>query len=389
MSRQDELDKLLEAGAPSTRKIIEGIGLQIPDISDDCLEGVLGEICSGPMKDFPRSWAWPAILAAASTHVPNSNSIRSNIFVALVGPIGAGKSSVINVANYLLDVGDSLFDDYVGSAEGLAKHLPAEFGAQHKLWYVDELGHLLDKAKIEGASFVRVLNTSFYRDEQSLIVAKGARCKFNCKLSIIGGIVDEDFEDAFSAITAHGMYDRFVYGYCPTAFRYDYRPTNDYGEPMGDFDRNTHPVDFINRDVWEFKKQWMKDNPGLNREFEIAMRCALICAQYDGRKELNASMLGPSLAFASEQGKIRKILKPNVGKNQSGEVSQKVLDYLKRYAPDGDWIRMREIMRGTHVDRYGMDLVNRVINALSMCGEIELAEDKESYKKPRIMRLCS
>lgn len=385
MSRQDEVDKLLET--TTTRQIVEGAGVALLDVPETCLDGVLGELCHERMSDFPRAWAWPAMLAAASVHVANSASIRSNLYVALVGPIGAGKSSVINVANHLLDVGDDLFDDYVGSAEGLAKHLPNEFGGLYKLWFVDELGHMLDKARIEGASFVRVLNTAFYHDEQSLIVAKGAKHKFNCKLSIIGGIVDEDFEDAFSAITAHGMYDRFIFGYAPTGFKYNYHPLADYGEPLNGFTRALTPVEKINADVWEMRRAWLTANPEMGREFEIAARCALICATYDQRSEINAKSLGPALVYAEAQGKVRRLLRPNLGRNQGGEVSQRVTDYLERYAPNGEWVRLRELLQRTHAARFGLDLVGRVLNALSLCGEIELSEAKELPQKPRIVRM--
>lgn len=385
MSNEDTIDKLISAVIP--RDIVESAGFDIPDISSMCLDGFLGEICFNRMSDIPRAWAWPALLSAASVHVAHSSSIRSNLFTALVGPIGAGKTATIAIANHLLDVGDCLFDSYVGSAEGLAKNLPSEFGAHYKLWYVDELGHLLDKAKIEGASFVRVLNTCFYKDEQMLIVAKGAKYKFNCKMSIIGGIVDEDFEDAFSAITAHGMYDRFLFGYAPTSFQYNYHPLEDYGEHIEVLDR-IRQVERVSADVWEYKKKWIADHPGANREFEIALRCALICATFDRRPVLQAKDLEPAMAFAEAQSKVRKFLKPNLGKNQGGEVGQKITDYLKRFAGDGNWIYVREVLRATHCSRYGMDMANRVLIGLNMCGEIELAEDKKSPQRPRIVRLA-
>ena len=80
------------------------------------------------------------------------------------------------------------------------------------------------------------------------------------------------------------------------------------------------------------------------------------------------------------------MLKPNMGKNQSGELSQKIVDYLKQYAPEGEWIKLRSMLQKTHAFRYGSDLVNRVLNTLSLCGEIETAEDKTSAQHPKIVR---
>jgi hypothetical protein len=375
------------------RVIVEDDKILVPDIPIACLDGWLGEVCQKNMYDFPRAWAWPALLAAGSTRVPHSSSIRSNIFAALVGPKGGGKSSTVTVANWLMGVGKpELFDDYVGSAEGLAQHLPHDTESKPCLWLVDELGQLLDKARIEGVSYVRVLCTTFYRDNQALVVARGKRHAFKAKLSIIGGIVDDDFEDALSAITSHGLYDRFIFGMGPSGYIYNWHPVSDYGEslaampPFGCDGRQPKVVEYVNGDVWKLKKEWLKNHPGLNREAELGLRSALIAAAWDGRTELRAENLGPALAYAEAQGKVRGLLKPNLGKNQSGEVGQKIIDYLKQHAPDGEWVRLRQMLQKTHAFRYGSDLVNRVLSTLSLCGEIELAEDKTASQRPKIVR---
>jgi len=371
------------------RVILTDGELMIPDLSEDCLDGWLGEVCATKMGDFPRAWAWPSLLAAASVGAQHTNSIRSNLYVALVGAAGSGRSSVIEVANWLMGLGGNVISDYIGSAEGLSQQLPKE--GQAVLWSIDELAQMLDKAKIDGASFVRVLCTAFYRDSQALVIARGKKHAFDCKLSIIGGIVDEEFEDAFSAITAHGFYDRFIFGYGPTGFRYKWHPRQEYGEslveiPMHCTGRKAVRVESVNGDVWEFKNEWLKNHEGMNREAEIALRCALIAASWDGRRELRADDLAPSFSYAEVQGRVRMLLKPNMGKNQSGEVSQKILDYLKRVAPNGEWIRARPMLQKIHAFRYGSDLVNKILNTLSLCGEIEQAEDKSSPQKPKIVR---
>lgn len=384
MSEREEFDKLLDAGGASKSPEIKS-----RDIPESCLEGFLGEICSKRMHDLPMAWAWPAILAAASAHASHCSqlrSVRSNLYVALIGSPGSGKTSAINVANYLLDVKDDLFRSYVGSAEGLAKNLPSEFS--HKLWFIDELGQMLDKARIEGASFVRILNSAFYDDEVPLVASKGISHKINCKLSIIGGIVEEEFEDAFSAVTAFGLYDRFIFGCAAPGYVYDFHPLEDYGKPIRSFDRNLVVVEEIHADVWELKKQWRADNPTFNREFEIALRCALICASFDGRKRLAANDLASALEFAKVQGTARILLKPNMGKNQGGELSQKIMDFLHRYAPGGEFLKLRDVQRGIHAHKYGADLTNRTLNALSHCGDIEISTDRESPQKPRIVRLA-
>lgn len=386
----EDLPKEAEAKAED-RVILSETELNVPDISEKCLDGWLGEVCI-KMHDFPRAWAWPSLLAAGSVAIPHHASLRSNIDVALVGDPGSGKSSCVTVANWLMAVSKpDLLDDYVGSAEGLAKHLPNEAASVSRLWNVDELGQLLDKCRIEGASFVRVLASMFYKDNQALIIARGKRHEFNCKMSIIGGIVTDDFQDAFSAVTAHGLYDRFIFGYAPTGVNYRWHPLNDYGGPVVEIPMNCSGrkptiVEHVNGDVWELKNAWLKNHPGLNREIELALRCALIAASWDRRTELRAEDLGPALTFAEEQGKIRTLLRPNMGKNLAGEVGQRIMDYLKQHAPKGEWMRLRPLLNGTNAYRYGIDLANRVIHNLSLSGDIEVAVDVASTQKAKIIR---
>jgi hypothetical protein len=109
-----------------------------------------------------------------------------------------------------------------GSAEGLVASCNAGGGA--RLYSPDELGHLLEKAQIERASFTYVLNRAFYDSTFSMTIAKQKMLQFDARLSIVGGLTVEKFEDLFSAATTAGFYDRFVFGHGPGKYLYNYNP---------------------------------------------------------------------------------------------------------------------------------------------------------------------
>jgi len=72
-----------------------------PDLPVECLDGWLGKVCAERMADFPRAYAWPALLVAASVLVPRMKS-PCNLFVALDGPVGSGKSCAFEKAFHLM-----------------------------------------------------------------------------------------------------------------------------------------------------------------------------------------------------------------------------------------------------------------------------------------------
>jgi hypothetical protein len=99
----------------------------------------------------------------------------------------------------------------------------------HMFIDVDELSHLFKKVAIEGASFAPVLTSAFYKKRQSMFAAKGRKTEINCAMSFIGGIVTDEFETCFGSATTGGLYDRFMFGLCPTGYQLAYR--NFVGEP--------------------------------------------------------------------------------------------------------------------------------------------------------------
>jgi hypothetical protein len=333
---------------------------------------------------FPRAYAYISLVAAASVLVtPNPRAIvRTNVFVAPVGPVHSGKSQAIGAAQSLLGVPRAQIEDSLaGSWEGLAEKIGAR--TTPVLISPDELGHLLQKGQILNASFPKVLCKLFYFDDVPLIVKNRMQIPFSARASILGGLVDDEFGDLFGAGTTTGLYDRFAFGLCPSGFSYVYGPW-----PSAVFDitakRTFQPL--TNADVHEWTRDLQKVEPLLNpRVVEIALRFASICAAFDGRSELQAAQLGPAIELIRYQTRIRLLLQPNPGKTPEGMVQHRLLTFLRSHK--GQWFSQGQALQRSHSYEYGAPLCNRVIGALEYSGEIEVLPENSTGPGPKTRRI--
>jgi DnaB helicase-like protein len=381
-----EISTLSESLAvPALTRVVVAEAINLPDMPESVLDGRLGEICQKRMRGFPIAFSWLPLLTAAGALVrPTSNTLRTNLYTALVGPPHSGKSQAIDQANFLMDLKPPILEDLkAGSAEGAWKDMGDRGGAA-VLLSTDELSHLLEKAQISNASFSYVLNTAFYKDAANLTIARGAKVNFNCRLSLIGGIVDEQFEDSFGGATTGGLYDRFLFGQCPTGCdEYLYRPQE--GRAAFEDQLDECPV---NREVWEARDEMAKREKLNPRLLELALRSAAICAAFDGRHELRARDLGPAWELARYQNRVRLLLRPNPGKNFEAQIAARIVNYLNRHASDGGWLVLREVLRATRASDYGPSVAERAMQAMTFSGSIEQSSQAVGKgQKRRLVRL--
>lgn len=376
------------SGAPAPNVgIVDPAAIALPDISDTVLDGRLGEIYTSRLSDFPIAYAWPSLLAGASALIRRQErkTIPANLYVALVGPAHTGKSSAIERANFVLDVKDPILrETKSGSAEGLLAEIGDQQG-QSVLLCPDELSHLLEKVQITNASFAYVLNSLFYKERQALTIAHGKTVSFYCRLSVIGGIVEEKFDESFGSATTTGLYDRFLFAQCPSNFEFLWRPLE--GAPTITEMFDEVPVD---REVWEARDAVVKAEKLNPRLLEISLRAAAICAAIDGRDRLRAADLSPAWELARYQSRVRILLQPNPGKNFEAKIALKILAYLQRHAPDGQWMNVRKMFRNTHAYEYGPSIADRALSAMCFSGAVEvnaLASDKG--QRQRMVRLVN
>jgi hypothetical protein len=352
---------------------------QLRDMPDAVLQGRLGEICQKRLSRSPLAYAWPATLTVASALIPDHEpTVRTNLYTGLVGPVHSGKSQTIDHAVRILGIAPPvLMDTVAGSAEALTRETASAEG-QPRLFSPDELGHPLEKLKIERSSFSFILNTAYYKSKFRVLMGKKENTDFNCWLSILGSLVEDRFSDLFNFATCGGLYDRFMFGLSPGNFQYEYRP---FEGPVESF--RTVPV-AIHPHVWEAKSSWERMHPGSNpRILEISIRAATICASFDGKTVLKVDDLGPHFQLAKYQHRIREILKPNPGENFEARLAHKFLDYLARHG--GKFVSRREMYRHTRAYDLGPSIADRALSVLQANGDVEITK----VGKQVIVRLIS
>ena len=338
------------------------------DMPESVLDGKLGEICATRMSNFPRAYGWPALLAVGSALIDCSNpTVRTNLYVALVGPVHSGKTQAIQHAIQILGIESPVLMDLLsGSAEQLVRRAKDAAG-NRRLFSPDELGHLLEKMRIEGSSYPYVLNRAFYADKFEVRMARRESATFDCVLSIVGGMVEDRFQDLFNAGTTAGLYDRFLFGHCPGNYSFEFFPFEGSREA-------TFPVSpSIDASVWRTRSKWTAEDRELNpRVAEIAIRAATVCAAFDGRKTLYATNLDPARELLRYQTDIRRILRPNPGENFEARLAHKFLDYLDRH--NGRYVSRRKMLRDTRAYDLGPSTADRALSILIANGEIETSK---------------
>jgi len=342
----------------------------LKDMPEEVMDGRLGEYCFKYMARFPLAYAWPALVTTASALVPRrGEKQRINLYTALCGPVHSGKTQTIDAARQLLGIDEPILVDVMaGSAESLARYLNGSNG-EPRLFSPDELGHVLDKASIQNASFATVLSRIFYHSDFTLLMQRKDKARFHVSLSILGGLVTDRFEDLFSRATTAGLYDRFIFGACPDLFEFQYYPFEESCvefEPQGVY---------VSPEVWDAKNEW-KLEP---RVTELALRVAQVCAAFDGRSLLTAKELGAARVFAEYQQRIRKILKPNEGENLEAKWALKALAYLDKF--EGSYVSKRKMLHDTGAYRYSPSAAERALKVMEANGDIEV-----TTKRPFMIR---
>lgn len=340
---------------------------RIPDLPESALDGRLGEIAGERPEGLPLAYAWLALVTAAGTLVPESDSIRTNLFTALVGPLTTGKTVTIDWACKKLGVHPPVrLEMKSGSVEGLIKFLskPDPQGAA-RLFMPDELSHTLIKAQISNAAFAPFLTSAYSQTQATLTVAESRVLKFNCRLSILGGLVQDQFEASFGWASTGGFYDRFLFGLNDPQSEYFYVPYSDQWV-------STQPVAVdADRETFRTVNAWRKEHPEVSsRAVESCMRVAAICASFNGKPTLLPEDLQPAFSLALYQTEIRRQLKPNEGLNDDAKMINSIMKVL--IGAGKDWVSFRDLYRKVNANRLGSHIFERSIRHLDRMKRIEV-----------------
>lgn len=345
-------------------------------------------------NDWPLDLALPALVTAASVLVPrfidppDSTIIRGDdnvvsLYTALIGKIGGGKSQIIEWAAkslniFNLPISKHYAESKWGSAEQMFRFIKARQSRFDNavLLNPDELAHLFAKAGIPNASFATNLTSAFYRRRQNITIAKGVELNFDLALSLIGGIVDDEFGTVLNSATIGGLYDRMLFGETVPGFGwahrdYPWRCTNEPLDPL--------PV-AVSSDgsVTEVEKAWRKKDSGLGRIVEVCIRIAKIYASMDGRSVITGKDLEALRGLAMRQRTIRTLRQPNPGLVPDAIFSNAAEAWLKSHTK-GEWITVSALKQGVHgyEMKLGPNVAERALQAMARGDRIDFWVPKD------------
>lgn len=339
------------------------------DMPETVLCGRLGDLLTKNLAKLPRSYAWLSLVAVAGVVVPTGDESTS-LYVANVGPSGSGKDTTVKFCLKMLGLEPDeseqslVFTTLAGSFEGFAKHYGNRMGAPG-LWFSPELIHTLGKSKIEGASYIPALCQLYDSSKTSVVMARKERVDLSIRLSIVGGLVDGNFADAFGGQTGFGLYQRFLFGLQQNT-QLDYEPYT--GELITKPELQSVTVAASAREALNSLKV---SNPDIEkRMLQSILRMAVICAAWDGRSVLTGDDMAPHLALADYQTKVRLVLRPDPGRNQMAQACNRITSYLQRHGGD---VLVTKLNKDTNVSKeFGPGMHRQAIAQLAAAGEIEI-----------------
>src|SRR5262249_5904809 len=144
------------------------------------------------MAGFPRAYAWPALLAVGSALIDSQNpAVRTNLYVALVGPVHSGKTQAIEHAIKVLGIESPVLMDLLSCSAAQLVRKAKHVVDKPRLIATGVLCHLSENMRMDGSNYTYVLNRAFYAVKFEGLMARRESATFDCVLSIVGGMVED------------------------------------------------------------------------------------------------------------------------------------------------------------------------------------------------------
>ena len=320
----------------------------------------------------PLGYAYPAILACiAGCGVTPSHSIRSNLYVANLGPVHSGKSVTSKRAPKLFDMAPRIIDKNLSSDRGLLAAFPLSEEILPYLLNQDEFRSLLLKGQILNSTLFSVLCTLFDHDYAGT-ADKAGTSECYVTLSILGNLAIKkpaEFSSLFSFETAGGLYDRFIFG-VPDPEPYEY---TDLLMEQEDFNPTMPKVPGT---VFEKVNAWGRGNDGRGRLKEIALRVAYLTAAANRDESISDECLNAAIKFMEWQEKIREGYQPAKGSTDSENCIATILDAFEK-EPKRVW-KWRDLCRKENLNRRFPRCLHSVKTLLTKGDDAEIGYDPET-----------
>jgi hypothetical protein len=279
------------------------------------LYGKLGEISRRlESGGIPLGYGYPSVLTVASALddvEDEAHNVRSNIYTALLGDVGWGKSAAVKAAVASIFLPEGTADRVTPSSDrGLANQCGDQ--GSRKLLIQDEYRATLQKCGMQGSALPQLFNALWNDDRAGAADKKGVEICF-ARLSLLGNLTCADpteFAKMFGASSVSGLVDRHLFGWHDSSFKY--RPIAGLHAEI----LHPKPVKVPNW-IWDAKDKWLDEGDPRERSrlSEHALRVALIQSSCNGDSEITQASFEASLRYAEWQERLRQTYRPGLGES--------------------------------------------------------------------------
>ena len=350
----------------------------IPEMPESCMYGKAGDLAKE--LGTPLSLAYPAMLAVCSVMpgVEPTPDIRTNLYVALLGPKGGGKSETCRRAVALAKLDkEAVIPSVPGSDRGLQQLIGEDPNGKKVLLLQDELRNTLSKMGIQNSSLAPTFCTLWNLDTAGSADKTGEHT-INARLTILGCLKVNDpgeYAEVFGAKTNDGLADRFLFGLPIPPWKFiPWEKSEEATAPITQqqYPSKAHVVQSkVDKNCWHRMFQWRDSKEDRNRRLgEQVMRIALITSCVNGDEWVTNKALEAAIRFCEWQEKIAAQYKAGLAETTGGKCTEAILTALKAI-PAGMAAKWSDIAKRKHwYAKFGSSMPGGCRDALAKEGVI-------------------
>jgi hypothetical protein len=364
---------------PSTPPSRKPTGREFP------LTGLYGPLGAMARKlNVPLGLAYPLLITAYGFHVPETPSIRANVYCLAMAPPGAGKDEAAESA--LKAVKTPSIRVTLASDRGMEKAIG---GGGRVMFYLSEFITTLRKAMIQNSGLPGLLCKLHSVDDFGT-ADKFDATPLKARVSLIGNIVVNTathFSALMDQTVTGGLYDRLLLASPdPDEPSFDYLPPSLLG--LDDFPDLPPVTVMVSLDWFHKMNHWKhareKEFPGLSlgRVAQNLMKIAMITCSANGETEMSQAAFDAAAAISLWQCHLRRYYQPSNATNPGAQIAVLVEGRLLELA--GKYIKRPRLAKELRTALgCNPQEIKTMVEAMVWSGEIVYDKDVDAYAIPK------
>jgi hypothetical protein len=375
-----------------------------PEFPNDIIQGVAKEFVDlySPIRETPEGFLWLAFVTylgnAISPYVRlDSASSEPRFYGVVIGKSGRTRKSAGNNAARdvfkMVAAKDQQIIEGFGSAEGMLVKLGASPEPKRTIFHLDEINILSSKTSIKGSAGIAPLHKLFEDHEYGAPLANGGYVVENAYLSLLAASTVEDFRETWSSTHANaGFFSRLFLVAGDTDKRIA-RPVdpdpaklaevvqaikNLVSSVMGAAPKALK-MDPEAEIIWQKFYETFGDGPEWNRIDTYGLRLMVLQAVLRGEEAVTKENVQQVVEVLQYEVAVREAVNPIIAENPVAQMEETI----RRYFPEGETLKKRDLQRATNYTRKGIEVFNRALGNMIANEEITAEKSGKSCRYTR------